>query len=67
MTSLAAVSVYWSVRACKRVSDGLPRFRGVISLSGRSNNVRRSSARVTGFCASILNAVNAILDNVTFN
>ena len=61
MTSLAAVSVYWSVRACKRVSDGLPRFRGVIS--GRSNSVRRSSARVTGFCASILNAMN----NVTLN
>ena len=65
MTSVAAVSVYWSVRACKRVSDGLPRFRGVIS--GRSNSTHRSSARVTGFCASILNAVNAILDNVTFN
>ena len=65
MTSLAAVCVYWSARACKRVSDGLARFRGVIS--GRSNSVRRSSASITGFCASILNAVNAILDNVTFN
>ena len=65
MTSLAAVSLYCSVRACKRVSDGFTRFRGVIS--GRSNSVRRSSASVTGFCASILNAVNAILDNVTFN
>ena len=65
MTSLVAVYLYWSVRACERVSDGLPRFRGVIS--GRSNSVRRSSARVTGFCASILNAENAILDNVTFN
>ena len=67
MMSLAAVSVYWSIRACKRVSDVLSRFHGVIRLSGRSNSVRRSSARVTGFCASILNAVNAFLDNVTFN
>ena len=65
MTSLASVSFYWSARACKRVSDGLPRFRGAIS--GRSNSVRRSSAHATGFCASILNAVTAILDNVTFN
>ena len=65
MTSLAAVSVYWSVRARERVSDGFPRFRGVIS--GRSSSIRRSSARVTGFCASILNAMNAILDTVTFN
>ena len=63
MTSLAAISVYWSVRACMRVGDGLPRFHGVIS--GRSNSVRRLSARVTGFCANILNAVNAILDYVT--
>ena len=62
MTSLAAVSLYWSVRACKRVRDGLTHFRGVIS--GRSNSVRRSSASVTGFCATILNAVTALLDNV---
>ena len=65
MTSLAVVCFYWSVRACKRVSDGLPRFRGVIS--GRSNSVRRLSACITGFCANTLNAVNAIVDNVTFN
>ena len=52
----------WSIRACKRVSDGLTRFSDVIS--GRSNSARRSLARVTGFCARILNAVNAILDNV---
>ena len=65
MTSLAVVCFYWSVRACKRVSDGLPRFGGVIS--GRSNSVRRSPASVTGFCVGILNAVNAILDKVTFN
>ena len=65
MTSLASVSVSWAVRAFKRVSDGLPRSRGVIS--GRSNFIRRASARVTGFCASISNAVNAILVNVTFN
>ena len=65
MASMAAVSVYRSVRACRRVSDGLPRFRGVIS--GRSNSVRRLSASVTGFCVNILNAVNAILDNVIFN
>ena len=45
-----------------RVSDGLPYFRGVIS--GRSNSVRRSSARVTGFRASILYAATAIHDNV---
>ena len=47
-----------------RVSDGLARFRGVIS--GRSNSVRRSSARVTGFRARILYAMTAIYDNVTF-
>ena len=62
MTSLATVSLYLSVRSCKRVRDGLTRFRGVIS--GRSNSVHRSSASVTGFCASILNAVTAILVNV---
>ena len=44
------------------MSDGLPCFRGVIS--GRSNSVRRSSARVTGFRANILYAVTAIHDNV---
>ena len=61
MTSLAAVSFYWSA---VRVSDGFPRFRGVIC--GRSKSVRRSSARFTGFCASILYAVTAVHDNVTF-
>ena len=53
-----------SIGPSVRVSDGLPRFRGVIS--GRSNYVRRSSARVTGLCASILYAVTASHDNVTF-
>ena len=43
-----------------RVNDGLSRFRGIIS--GRSSSVRRSSARVTGFCANILYAVTAIHD-----
>ena len=60
MTSLAAVSIDPYVRVS--VSDGLTRFRGVIS--GRSNSFRRSSASVMGFCASILNAVTTTLDNV---
>ena len=62
MTSLAAVSL--SIGPSMRVSDGLPRSRGVIS--GRSNYVRSSSARVTGFCASILYVVTASHDKVTF-
>ena len=45
VTSLAAVSRYWSVRdACGRWAS---RSRSVIS--GRSTSARRSSARVTGF------------------
>ena len=60
-----SLSIGPSVRVRQRLSDELPRFRGVIS--GRWNSIRRSSARVTGFCASILNSVNAILDNATFN
>ena len=56
MTSLATVSL--SIGSSLRVSDGLPRFRAVIS--SRSYSVRRSTTRVMGFCASILYAVTAI-------
>ena len=62
MTSLAAVSL--SIGPSVRVSVGLSCFRGVFS--GRSASVSRSSARVTGFCASILYAVTAIHDYDTF-
>ena len=60
MTSLAAVSLYRSVLACKRRAS-MPSW---CHISGRSTSVRRSSARVTGFRASILYAVAAIHDNV---
>ena len=53
-----------SIGPSVRVSDGRPRSRGVIS--GWSNYVRRSSARVTSFCASISYAVTASHDIVTF-
>ena len=62
MTSLAAVFLYWSVRACERRASTLSRcHQRLIELY-----VRRSSASVTGFCASISHAVTASHDSVTF-
>ena len=59
VTSLAAVSRYWSVRSCGRSSNfDRQSARGVIS--GRSNSIRRSSACVTGLYASIKAYTNII-------